>query len=93
MTPLWVVDTEEGTYFRAGNPETSGWMLRWHEDPAVRLERGDDVKDARLRAEPGKRESINQRMSERYGWADDFVGIMGDRTASLPLRVEFTAAD
>lgn len=92
-TPLWIVDTEEGTYLRAGSPETSGWMLRWHDDPAVRLERGGDVKDVRLLAEPEKRQSINQRMSERYGWADDFVGIMGDRTASLPLRVEFVAAD
>lgn len=88
-TPLWIVDTPEGSYLRAGSPEGSGWMLRWHSDPAAKLERGGAARDVDLVAEPAKRAFINERMAERYGWADSFVGLMGDRAASLPLRVEF----
>jgi hypothetical protein len=91
-TPLWIVDTADGSYLRAGSPEGSGWVLRWYDDPSVKLERDGEVSDVVLQAEPQKRQAINDRMAERYGWADGFVGIMGDRSASLPLRVEFVGA-
>ena len=88
-TPLWVVDTPEGTYLRAGTPESSGWVLRWQQDPAAKLERQGKLRDVRLIGEPTKRQSIHARMADRYGWADAFVGLLGDRSGALPLRVEF----
>jgi hypothetical protein len=88
-TPLWIVDTPDGSYLRAGNPDSSGWVLRWHQNPAAKLERNDQVSDVRLVAESDKQQAINELMSERYGWADEFVGLMGDRSAALPLRVVY----
>ena len=59
------------------------------QNPAAKLERNGAVSDIRLVAEATEQQSINAKMAERYGWADDFVGIMGDRSAALPLRLVF----
>jgi hypothetical protein len=64
-------------------------VLRWHDNPAAKLERAGKLSDVLLQAEPAKQQAINERMAGRYGWADVFVGMMGDRSAALPLRVEF----
>ena len=63
-------------------------MARLRSEPQVRLERGSAIEEVRLVPEESMRETVNQRMSEKYGWADDFVGMLGDRSVSLPYRVE-----
>lgn len=89
-TPLWIVDTEGGSYLRAGSPESSGWVMRWHSNAEVKLERAGAVREARLFAAPDQREVINALMADRYGWADDFIGLLGgDRSGALPLRVDY----
>ncbi|MDJ0868141.1 MAG: hypothetical protein QNK03_18690 [Myxococcota bacterium] len=86
-TPLWIVDAEGVEYLRAGSAE-SGWLVRSRADPTVRLERAGGVVDVALVEAPDMRGEVNDRMAEKYGWADGFVGMMGDHAASLPLRVD-----
>lgn len=91
-TPLWIVDTPGGEYLRAGNPE-SGWVARLRAEPAVRLERGGQLADVRLVPEPAMLDEVNARMAESYGWADTFVGMMGDHAGALPFRVNRERGD
>lgn len=87
-TPLWIVDAQDGTYLRAGQPE-SGWLLRLRANPEVKLERDGKTQPVRLVETPEAVAAVNQMMSGKYGWADDFVGLMaGDRSQSLALKVE-----
>jgi hypothetical protein len=88
-TPLWIVDTPDGAYLRAGSPEGSGWVRRWQAEPIAKLERNGKLGAVKLTAEPKRRETINALMAARYGWADVFVGLMSDRSGAMPLRVEF----
>lgn len=87
-TPLWVVDAPGGVYLRAGTPEGSGWVERVRANDVVRLERGGELREARLVASPELREQINRQMADKYGWANSFVSLMGDHAAALPFRVE-----
>ena len=86
-TPLWIVDAAGAGYLRAGNPE-SGWVARFRADPAARLERRGELLDVALVEAPDMRREVNDLMAAKYGWADGFVGMMGDRAAALPLRVD-----
>lgn len=87
-TPLWIVETGDTTYLRAGQPESSGWVTRIRADPEVRLERGEKLSDVRLVPDPDARDRVNELMAERYGWADAFVGLQRPVSAALPFRVE-----
>jgi hypothetical protein len=88
-TPLWVVDFENASYLRAGTPDGSGWVTRLQANPQVKLERSGSLETVRLVEEPAQLSAVHQKMSEKYGWADDFVGLMGgDRALSLALRIE-----
>ncbi len=88
-TPLWIIDLEKASYLRAGTPEGSGWVTRMQANPEARLERSGKLWDVRLVPEPSKLQTVHEKMSEKYGWADDFVALTsGDRDESLSLRIE-----
>ena len=88
-TPLWIVDFEDVSYLRAGSPEGSGWVDRLNANPEVKLERAGKLADVRLVEEPSRVSAVNRKMGEKYGWANDFVGLMsGDRNKALALRIE-----
>ena len=87
-TPLWIVDARDGTYLRAGQPD-SGWLVRLRANPDVKLERDGQTQPVRLVETPEAVAAVNSMMNGKYGWADDFVGLMaGDRSQALPLKVE-----
>jgi len=90
-TLLWIADAPDGAYLRAGGPET-GWLQRLRTDPVGRLERKGELADIRLVPAPTMRQQLNDLMAEKYGWADAFVGMLGNPEGSLPLRVERSAA-
>jgi hypothetical protein len=90
-TPLWIVDVAGREYLRAGDPE-SGWVLRMRANPEVRLERNGQLRDVTLAAESSERALVNRKMADRYGWADDFVGLMGNRSVSTPYLVQAAEA-
>ena len=87
-TPLWVVDLGKASYLRAGNP-ASGWVIRGRANPEIRLERSGDVADIKLVEEPTELANVHAQMAEKYGWANDFVGLLApDRSLALSLRIE-----
>ncbi len=86
-TPLWIVEASGVEYLRAGSAD-AGWMVRLRADPSVRLERQGEVVEVSLVESPEKRGEVNDLMAQKYGWADGFVGMMGDHASSLPLRVD-----
>ena len=87
-TPLWIVDAQDGAYLRAGQP-SSGWVTRFRSNSLAKLERGDETRPVRLVETPDAVPAVNMMMSAKYGWANDFVGLMsGDRSKSLALKVE-----
>lgn len=86
-TPLWIVDFDDASYLRAGDPQ-SAWVTRLRAHPEVRLERADEVDDVRLVEEPSKLQAVHDEMAAKYGWADDFVALMSaDRSKSVALRI------
>jgi len=85
-TRLWVVDHGNRSYLR-GDPE-SGWYLRIEGQPQVELLRSD--KKGRFQAVPSETmdEQVNRLMEQKYGVANQVVGLMGDVEANRAVRLE-----
>lgn len=84
---LWIVEDHGRLYLRAGRPG-SHWLKRLIEAPEVRLERGGSVREYRAVVEVGQRERVNRLMAERYGWADEAIGLFRDPDAVTPIRLD-----
>ena len=85
-TRVWIVDYDGRGYLRGG-PD-SDWVGRVMRNPEVELDRGGQK--VRFRVVPTKRvrEPINHLMAEKYEIADVLIGLTGDRTQDIPLRLE-----
>lgn len=86
-TRLWVVEHSEDTYLRTGSPQ-SGWFRRMQSNPQVQIERNGGTYTARIVPVVSMRDTINDAMNEKYGWADDYIGMLFGRNDSIPLRVD-----
>jgi hypothetical protein len=86
-TRLWIVDYEGAGWLRAG-AELSGWYKRLEAMPDVTVERGGRSAPYRARLDPTQRDAINQRMLDKYGWAERYIGFFFDRSHSVPIRLE-----
>jgi hypothetical protein len=88
-TQLWTVELDGSRYLRASTADV-GWLARLRAHPAVELDFGG------LRAEfsatpledTGLRTRVNQAMANKYGFADRVWGALGDRGASVPIRLD-----
>ncbi|MDH3643663.1 MAG: hypothetical protein OES38_16285 [Gammaproteobacteria bacterium] len=86
-TRLWVVERDGQQWLRAGVPQ-SGWFVRLQADNLIKLERDGitrsyvAVPDLSLQAE------INDLMSQKYGWADSYIGFLFGRDASVPVALQ-----
>ena len=88
-TRLWIIDEGGVLWLRAGSP-TSMWLVNLRVDPEVTLVR-DGVSNeyaATAMDGPELRDWLNHRMAEKYGWADWAVGLMADRSESVPIRLD-----
>ncbi|MFP6639460.1 MAG: hypothetical protein VCC04_04385, partial [Myxococcota bacterium] len=85
-TRLWVVDDGGEIYLR-GRPE-SRWFERVVSSPQVEVERSG--RTGRFRAVPvqGRRDRVNQLMAEKYGWADQWIGLQRDVDQTTPLWLD-----
>jgi hypothetical protein len=86
-TRLWVVDHEGHQYLRAGQPQ-AGWFMRLKASPRVGLERNGERNAWDAVPEPGKQAVINDLMRAKYGWADEFIGMMFGRDDATPVRLD-----
>lgn len=86
-TRLWVVDHDGHAWLRAGQPQ-SGWFMRLKANPRIGLER-DGVRNAfDAVPEPGMRDPVNDLMRAKYGWADEFIGMLFGRDDATPVRLD-----
>lgn len=87
-TSLWVIELGGSSYLRAGTPKGSGWVTRLQANPQARIERAGKLLNVHLVEEPAQLSAVHAAMTEKYGWADEFVSLLsGDRSLSLPLRI------
>ena len=88
-TRLWVVEDQSHLWLRAGDPG-SGWFARLKARPGIELKRGEETRKYRAVPvdKPDVRSWLHGQMAEKYGWGDRVVGIMADRSASVPVRLE-----
>lgn len=89
-TRIWVVDDAGRAWLRAGNP-SNGWLQRIDANPDVVVERnGESTRfhAVPVRDDPAVRDRIHALMREKYTWADRIVSLIGDRTKSVPIRLD-----
>jgi len=88
-TRLWIVDEAGTSWLRAGSPE-AGWYQRLRENPDVEVDRGGQRFEYRaFPVEGGPRVAhVNALMFEKYGWAEQVIGLMVDRSASVAIRLD-----
>lgn len=86
QTRLWVVDHEGSAWLRAGNP-TGGWFPRLSARPDVVLVRGSLALPYRAVPAPEARDTINDLMHEKYGWADSYISFFFPRAKKIPVRL------
>ena len=87
QTSLWVVEQNGRLWLRAGQPG-SDWLKRLVETPEVRLERAGVLGDYRAVVVVSQRDRINTLMADRYGWADQMIGLLRDPEAVTPIRLD-----
>lgn len=85
-TRLWVVEYEQELYLRSGSTD-SGWFKRIQNSGSAKLERNGILKSYRPELAPELRESINQSMATKYGWADTFIDLFLSRDDAVPVRL------
>jgi hypothetical protein len=94
-TRLWVVDHRGAQYLRAGSPQAT-WYQQLLAMPAVTLrrsdgKRGDVERSYRAFPELLSVPEINDLMSNKYGWADSYIGFLFGRQNSVPIRLDGSA--
>jgi hypothetical protein len=90
QTRIWVVDDGGFAWLRAGNP-SNGWLARIDANPDVVVERNGEstrFNAVPVRDDPTLRDRIHALMREKYSWADRIVSLIGDRTKSVPIRLD-----
>ena len=85
-TRLWIVEYDGAQWLRAGDPESS-WLHRLQANPAVTVSRGGEIDHYRAVPTPEVVDRINGLMQERYGLPNRLIGLMSDRTRSVPIRL------
>ena len=85
-TRLWVVDHDGALWLRAGNPK-GGWFSRISERPKVALVRGGQMLLLDAVAAPEARDTINDLMQQKYGFADSYINFFFPRANKIPVRL------
>jgi len=90
-TRVWIVDDAGTSWLRAGSPE-AGWYQRIKEDPLIEVERGGDTQTYQaFPIESGPPvDHVNALMLQKYGWADQVIGLVVDRSSSVAIRLDPT---
>jgi hypothetical protein len=87
QTRLWVVDHDGQQWLRAGVAQ-SGWLLRLQADSLVKVERDGASRDYVAVPDPSREAEINDLMSEKYGWADSYIGFLFGRDGAVPIGLQ-----
>jgi len=85
-TRLWVVEHDGSAWLRAGDP-SRGWFPRLSARPDVVTVRGSEALPYRAVPTPEARDTINDLMHEKYGFADSYVSFFFARANKIPVRL------
>lgn len=85
-TRLWVVDHDGTAWLRSGSAE-SGWYQRLLAKPEISILRGDASIDAVAEPTLDAKDTIDRLMNDKYGWADDYIGMLFGRDQGVPIRL------
>ncbi|MEQ9450367.1 MAG: hypothetical protein RJQ07_02185 [Pseudomonadales bacterium] len=85
-TRLWVVEHDDAQWLR-GSPE-AGWYQRITARDEISFTRDGQTEQMRAQTVLGERDTINNLMAQKYGWADQFIGIMFGRDDAIAIRLE-----
>jgi len=88
-TRVWIVDDRGVSWLRSGSPE-AGWYQRLRENPDIQIERGAELYEYRaFSVESGPTvDHVNALMFQKYGWAEDYIGMFIDRSRSVAIRLD-----
>lgn len=85
---LWVVDHDDDAWLRAGSASSS-WFQALEASSEVSVTRDNIKRQYRALVVPEERATINELMSAKYGWREDFIGaVVGGRANAMPIRLE-----
>jgi hypothetical protein len=86
-TRLWVVDHDGHAWLRAGS-DVQQWYRRLVDQPEVVVERGTEKTTYAAVPVPDESRVINRLMLEKYGWADQYIGLLFGRDDAVPVRLD-----
>lgn len=88
-TRLWVVDQGGAEWVRTGHAE-KGWFLRVVSNPQVEVERAGktSARTAVPVRDPEVVRAVNEEFTRKYGAADWIVGLSGDPSKRIPVRLD-----
>jgi hypothetical protein len=85
-TRLWVVDHDGSAWLRSGST-TSGWYQRLIDNPKITIQRSDTSFTAIAEPRTEVKATIDGLMNDKYGWADDYIGMLYGRGGAVPIRL------
>ena len=85
-TRLWIVDHDGSAWLRSGSIQ-SGWYQRLIVNPQIHIQRGDGSFTALAEPIVDAKDVINGLMNDKYGWADDYIGMLYGRSGPVPIRL------
>ena len=88
-TRTWVADDGGYTWIEAANLERP-FLTQLRTNPEVRLDRGGTVYSctASVAPNPDGHQHIRRLLAAKYGWADAWIGLLTDTTASVAVRLQ-----
>lgn len=86
-TRIWVVDHEGAQWIRTGS-SASRWMARVKASPEVEVTRNGATATYRPVFVPEATDVVNGLMAEKYGWADDVIGVLIPRDDAQIVRLD-----
>ena len=87
-TRLWIVAHEGSRWLRSGGGAASGWYQQLLANPRLELVRGTTRYYHLATPVPEMQATVNDLMSEKYGWADSYVGLLFGREDSIAIRLD-----
>jgi hypothetical protein len=85
-TRLWVVENDGALWVRAGNPK-SGWLARITALPKVAVVREGKMLLLDALPVPEARDTVNDLMQQKYGFADSYISFFFPRANKIPVRL------
>lgn len=87
-TRTWVADEDGSAWIEAANPDRP-FLRQLQAHPEVELQRGGKIHQcyARTVPNPDGHQRVRRLLAAKYGWADRWIGLLTDTSASVAVRL------